>query len=103
MGVKLQISGVEAQNSIGGERYYYPLRRIFEVTKSEHNKLVDKIILRMYIKAINGTMGPNGIVPSLLVSGPIPKFPYQSNMNPKQTERFEAVKLARPEMETIVA
>lgn len=28
-----------------GEIYHYALKRIFELTKSEHNRLPDKIIL----------------------------------------------------------
>lgn len=78
-----------------GERYEYSLRRVFEMTKSEFNKLSDILILRMTIKAINDMMVSHVLAPSLLVFWTLPKIIYTSNINPKQIERFEAVKLAR--------
>ena len=48
-------------------------------------------------------MGPNGLVPSLLVFGALPSFPAPATNHPNQEERFQALRLARQEMETIVA
>lgn len=102
MEIHLQLSGIETANSIGkGERYHYPLKGMFEITESEYNKLSSRIILRMSIKAFSDTMGPNGLLPSPLPFGILPKFPCTLSVNAKQIEIFEAVKLARTEMETL--
>lgn len=102
MGVVLQLSGIEAPNSIiKGERYHYHLRIIPEVTTSEYNKLADNIVLRLSMEAINDSMEPNGLLPSLLVFRKIPKFPSTSSMNSIRTERFEAFKVERAKIETI--
>jgi len=104
VGVNLQFSGIESHNAIGsGERYHMPLRRVFNVLKKEHTSLNDKNILRIALKGINDTMGPNGLVPSLLVFGVLPSFPSPSRNTPDQQERFEALRNARAEMESIVA
>lgn len=64
MVVHLWFSSFKAHNSIRErERYHYPLRRIFEVTKYEYNKLVDSIIRTISIKENNDTMGPTKLVP----------------------------------------
>lgn len=67
---------------------------VLEATKYEHSKLPDQIILRMFKKAINDTIGSNGLVPSLLVFVRLPKFPCKTNINPNQSARFKAIKLA---------
>ena len=62
-----------------------------------------KHILRLSVKAINDTMGPNGLVPSLLVFGVLPSFPGPTSNNIPQKERMEALRKAKAEMEAIVA
>lgn len=57
----------------------------------------------MSIKATNDTMGPNGLVPTLLVFGVLPKCPGPNATNSCQMERFEELRLSRSEMESIVA
>lgn len=92
----LQFSRIKAQNSIGRrERYRYARTRMFEVPKSEHIKLSDKLTPRMSLKEINDIMGPNGLVPLLLFFVTFPKFPCISNVSPKQAKRFEPPKLLR--------
>ena len=104
VGVDLQFSGIESHNAIGqGERYHRPLRRVFNILKEEHKSLDDKHILRISTKAINDTMGPNGLVPSLLVFGVLPAFPCPNTKMPNQVERFAALRTAKAEMEKIVA
>lgn len=55
------------------------------------------------IKAMNGTMGPNGLIASLIVFGTMLNCPapFQSIRN--QTERLQTPQIARSEMETINA
>lgn len=59
--------------------------------------------LRISIKAIKDTMGPSGLVLSLLEYVVLATFPGLSKVNLKQKQIFEALKLARDEMETIIA
>ena len=67
-GIDVDISGVESHNSIGvGERYHDPLRQVFDKIMADHTNLDPEIAFRLAVKAINDTMGPEGVVPSLLV------------------------------------
>lgn len=54
------------------------------------------------LKAVNEKIGPNGLVPPLLIFCTLPNFPCVSKFSPKQAERFEVHKIARTEMETVV-
>ena len=103
-GIELRLSGIEAHNSLGiGERYHEPLRRIYRKVKHDHPNLMPKTILRLSLKAMNDTMGENGLVPSLLTFGVIPRFPILNTELPTQQERLEALKKAQAEMNSIVA
>lgn len=103
-GITLQFSGIEIHNAIAvGERYHAPLRKIFLTIRSEHTKIESDVALRLGIKALNDTMGPNGLVPSLLVFGVLPTWPAPLKHNPRQTDRFKAMNTARREMESFVA
>lgn len=102
-GINKQFSVIVEHNQIGnGETYHYPLTIILEVVKKDYRFLPDKIILRMALKSINYIMGPNRLVPSLLVYGFLPTFPWPSNNHLKQKERFEQMKIEGEEMETVV-
>lgn len=83
-------------------RCHYPFRRIFECSKAEHDQLSDRAILSISIKALNDTMGPNGLLTSLIVFEKLPKFSCQSNTNPIQAKRFKVLNLVKMEMETVV-
>lgn len=66
--VDLQFSDIESHNAIvQGERYHYPLCRIFNITSEEQLRLPDAQILRLAIKAINDTKVPDELVPYLLL------------------------------------
>ena len=56
-----------------------------------------------HLKAVNDTIGINGLVPSLLVFGIIPRFPIIASELPKQEERMKVLAEARAEYEAIVA
>ena len=55
--------------------------------------------------ALNNTAGPEGLTPTLLVFGMIPKLPlgHPENKATNQRDRFKATETARKEMETITA
>lgn len=59
--------------------------------------------LRLATKALNDAMGENGLVPSLLVFGLIPRFPIIATDMPTQSERMVVLATARAEMEQSVA
>lgn len=104
VGTNLKYSGVESHNSLGaGEQYHAPLRRIYLKIRTDHPKIAKETTLRLAIKAMNDTMGPNGSVPSLLVFGCLPRFPSVNSKVPEQVERMDALQAARREMETITA
>ena len=103
-GIELQKSGVESHNSLGtGERYHQPLRRVFSVLRARRPNLDPEVLLRYAIKGINDTMGPEGLVPSLLVFGVVPSFPTVHAELPAQKERLAALDAARKEMETVTS
>ena len=97
---------VEAHNALSvGERYHAPLRRIFKKIQLEYPMLNRDLILSIAVICLNNTAGPDGLVPSLLVFGMIPKMPlgHIETVMPNQRERFAAMELSRKEMETIIA
>lgn len=54
-------------------------------------------------KAVNDTVVPSGLVPSLLVFGMIPRFPSVNSELPEQTDRMIALELAQVVMASISA
>ena len=68
---------VEAHNSVGlVKRYYAPLRRAYEIIQDElKDEYINKeMILQIAIKAVNDIVGPNGIIPILLVFSAYPRI-----------------------------
>lgn len=83
---------VEAHNSIGKvERYYAPLRRLYEILqdKLKGENLEKELILQMAVKAVNDSVGPEGLVPTLLVFGAYPR------MTMKEVRRLYAERQVR--------
>lgn len=78
-GTTLQLSGTESHNSLGVvERYNMPLRRVFSVIRRDNPQLHPEIALHRDLKGINDTMGPDGLVETLLVFGTFPTIPTAS-------------------------
>jgi hypothetical protein len=61
------------------------------------------LLLRIAVKVKNDTMGTNGLVPSLLFFGVVPRFPPMSIDLPKQRDRMAALAAAQMEMSAIVS
>jgi hypothetical protein len=61
------------------------------------------MVLKCATKALNDTTGENGLVPSLLVFGIVPRFPILSSNLPEQQERMRVLAAAQAEYNTIVA
>lgn len=104
VGVVIQESGIEHHNALGsGKRYHDPLRRIFLKIRHKSPSIKPKLELRIALKAMNDTLGPEGLVPTLLVFGCLPIFPTVNTNLPGQRERRKALQQARKEMATITA
>jgi len=59
---------VEAYNLVGMvERYYGPLHYIYHIIIAELLDIGKDIALQIAFKAINDSIGPNGLIPTLLV------------------------------------
>jgi hypothetical protein len=77
---------VEAHNSIRKvKRYHAPLRRAFEILTDELLSTGRDIVLQMAVKAVNDLAGPNGIVPTLLVSRAYPRLTKDLPLSPSLT------------------
>lgn len=86
-----------------GERYHAPLRRIFNKIRYGVPGVDFKLGLRLAIMAMSDTMGPNGLIPSYLVFGVLPRYPCLNSDLPDPEARMNIIKLAKAEMSTIVS
>ena len=103
-GISLKISGVESHNSIGvGERYHSFLRRIYQKVIREHPNINNDAALEIAVRVLNDTAGPNGLVPTLLVFGVMPRMPIRPMELPSQLERMTAIHAARKELSQSIA
>ena len=90
--IRLIYSGVGSHNSMGtGERYHDPLRRIYQKIRFSEPDIALELTLRLAVKAMNDTMNPEGLVPSLLVFSVLPRFPAFNRTLPNQEQRMRAV------------
>jgi hypothetical protein len=75
MGIKVKIVPVKAHNLIGiVERYHSPVRRAFSIILTEVQDIGNDMVLQMAFKAVNDTVGPDGLVPTLLVYGALSRM-----------------------------
>lgn len=96
---------VEAHWSIGKvERYHAPVRRAFEIIKAEMPlDTSPDAILQMALKAVNDTAGPDGLVPTLLVFGTLPRMTIDPPPTASSMKRAAAVSKAMMELRKLVA
>ena len=97
--VTLEKSGVQSHHSLGiGERYHKPLRDTYRKLKLDHPSMQRQVLLALSVKAMNDTLGPEGIVPSSLVFGEFPSlrtFVGPIIPRPSLAERAETAQEAR--------
>src|SRR6266567_8802243 len=68
LGIAIRSVPVEAYNSVGMvERYYGPLCYIYHIIIAELLDISKDMALQMAFKAINDSVGPDGLIPTLLV------------------------------------
>jgi hypothetical protein len=103
MGTKIKIVPIEAHNSIGiVERYHGPIRRAYNIITAEIPDIHKDMALQMAFKAINDSVGPDGLVPTLLVYGALPRM-IQSDTSPTVAQRSSALKKAMAEIQKLRA
>lgn len=96
-------SVVEGHKSLGlGESYYSPLWRVYaKILRAEPNLNIN-MALRIAQKAVNYTMDPFCLFPTLLVYGMIPLLPFVDSDFPDQHSRISYLKIARREYASVV-
>jgi hypothetical protein len=99
MGIKVKIVPVKAHNSVGiVERYHSPIRRAYLIITTEIPGINKDMALQIAFKAINDTAGPDGLVPTLLVYGALPRIVEYNAPSPIITQRSAALKKAMSEI-----
>jgi hypothetical protein len=82
VGVSLKLSPIDDHSAIGlNERLHSPLRRIYSKVLMNIPGLPIRVALRVAVKALNDSDGPNGLIPTLLVFGAIPQLPMLTGNN----------------------
>jgi hypothetical protein len=86
---------VEAYNSVGKiERYHGLLRRAYKIicNKLRDTKTSAKISLQIAVKTVNDSVGPDGIIPTLLVFGAYPRITNNSVLSLITTKKAKAIR-----------
>ncbi|KAA8491399.1 hypothetical protein FVE85_7820 [Porphyridium purpureum] len=90
------------------ERHHEPLRRTYLRVRQEYDCLGEDNCLAIAVRAVNVTTGPEGLIPSLLVFGTIPRLALrpesaQEDSRESNVSRLSAALIARGEYERSVA
>ena len=102
--IRLRHTGTESHNSLAsGEMYHAMIRRVFNKVSLTYPQQPKELCLAFTVKAINDTAGPNGLLPSLLVFGMLPRMPDDDYTPLNQHERVALMKTARDEYESVIA
>lgn len=103
-GVLEQAYGVENHNKIGlGERYYsyLDLRKVYENIAAKEPFMESGIVFELAIKAIDDKVGPNSLLPTLLLFGIVQRVPLTTKDIPELTARMKGLSEACKEMTKI--
>ena len=96
----------ESHSSLGpGERYHAPLKRIYNKLKEEEPGLSNELTLSIAVNGMNMTANTEGLIPTLLVFGTVPKIALGNieHLTRTQKQRFTAMESARKQIERFVA
>jgi hypothetical protein len=100
--IDLTHTPTESHNSLGLlERYHTPLRNCYNKLKHDYPGISDELALSCAVKAANDTMESEGIVPTTLLFGIIPRV-ADENL-PSQSQRSKCIAAAREEMSRLMA
>ena len=78
--------------------YHGPLQRVYQIITVEILNINKDAALQIAFKAINDSIGPNGLVPTLLVFGAYPRITNLNAPSPTVTQHTTAVKKAIEEI-----
>lgn len=71
---------IEERNSMSYvERYHTPIRNSYEIVKNKAPDLDAEAALQISNKSVNDLTGPEGLVPTLLVHGAVPRLGFPSD------------------------
>lgn len=84
------------------ERYHGPLRVAYARIRAEDPKTSQENALQLAVKCVNDTMGPEGLVPTLLVFGSLPR-PARNVPADTQLRRARIVEKTCQELKKVVA
>lgn len=96
VGTELQLFGAD-------KRFQGPLSRIFLNIRPEHPGIEKETALRLAVKALNETMGHEGLVPSFLVCLVLHRFTIVNTKLPDQVECMKALKTVSAKSSAITA
>jgi len=83
MGSKVKIVPIKAYNFMGiVERYYRPICRAYSIIIAKIPSISKDMALQMAFKAINDIVGPNRLVPTLLVYSAYPQITEHDPLSP---------------------
>lgn len=86
------------------ERCHEPIRRAYKIVKREAPDLYKEAALQSEVKAVNDSVGPDGLVPTLLLYGTLPRLGFPTEKPaPSIYQRAVAVKKATDEISRIFA
>lgn len=90
----------EAANSMTYvERYHAPLRRAYKIIEKEAPGMDREAVLQCAVKSVNDSVGPDGLVPTLLVYGALPRLGLPTDRpSPTAQQRALAVRKATKAM-----
>lgn len=104
MVARVVISGVQSYNSLGaGENYHDPLRIIYDKIRNSNKLLTPELILCLSVNKMNYKMNYDGLFPTLIVYGVLPRFKSIKNPYLNQEELMKSVQMSRTLMETITS
>jgi hypothetical protein len=86
---------VEAYYSVSKIKYYHgPLRQAYKIISEElrGTNTSNKVKLQIVIKAVNDSVGPDGIIPILLVFRAYPRITNNSLLLPTTIKRTKAIR-----------
>jgi hypothetical protein len=102
--ISLRHTGTESHNSLHvGESMHAPFRRIYRKVRDEHPDLETDLALALSCKAMNDTANEDGMCPTLLVFGALPRPLDLSRPSPSLHDRLRAQLTSRKEYARIVA
>lgn len=91
---------IESPNSMSYvERYHTPIRHAYKIVIAEATELDAEAALQVAVKSVNDSIGPDGLVPTLLVYGALPRLGFPNDPpTPSTFQRAIALRKATEAM-----